>query len=319
MSAETADLLAACCEREFLRQGKDLVVDFYGGEPLLSLDLIRDLSLRLKASAEREGREFGFTLVTNGTLLTSDVVSELLPLGLKSARITLDGPREIHDRYRPFCSGKGSFDTIAGNLLDICNLTRVGIGGNYTKDTYREFPRLLDDLHALGVTPDRVSHVHFAPVGDTLGEHLRPEFSEGCCSTDEPWLAEAGLFLRGEILRRGYYTPKVSPIVCMVELRDNLVVNYDGTLYKCPAFIGCEGLDAGHLASGIRDYRESHNVDVWKKDECLDCVYLPLCFGGCRFMRLLQKGAIDDVECRKAWYDATLEELILQDLHYAGK
>jgi uncharacterized protein len=102
----------------------------------------------------------------------------------------------------------------------------------------------------------------------------------------------------------------------MIEFRDNLVVHYDGTLYKCPAFIGLEGLDTGSLESGIRDYRESHNMDVWKKDECLDCAYLPLCFGGCRFMKLLQSGAIDDVECRRAWFDATLEELILQDLRY---
>ncbi len=319
MSPETAELLVEYCEENFLQQGKDLTIDFYGGEPLLSRDLIREISLRLKASAETQGVEYAFTLVTNGTLLTSAVVSELVPLGLKSARITLDGPKENHDSYRPFSSGKGSFDIIVRNLLDVCDLIKVGIGGNYTQEGYREFPRLLDELVALGVTPDRVAHVMFAPVSDTLGEHLMPEFSDGCCSLDEPWLVDASIYLREEILRRGFYTPKVQPTTCMIEFKDNLVVHYDGTLYKCPAFIGLEGLDVGHLESGIRDYRESHNMNVWKKDECLDCAYLPLCFGGCRFMTLLQKGAIDDVECRKAWYDATLEELILQDLRYSLK
>jgi len=287
MSADTADLLVKYAEEQFLRHGKDLTIDFYGGEPLLSQDLIRDISRRLKTSAGREGTAYGFTLVTNGTLLTADVVSQLVPLGLKSARVTLDGPRENHDRYRPFSSGKGSFDNIVRNLLDVCGLVKIGIGGNYTQENYREFPLLLDELTALGLTPDKIAHVMFYPVSNTLGEHLMPEFSEGCCSADEPWLVDASLFLREEILKRGYYTPKVMPTTCMIEFRDNLVVHYDGTLYKCPAFIGLEGLDAGSLESGIHDYRESHNMDVWKKDECLDCAYLPLCFGGCRFMKLL--------------------------------
>lgn len=319
MSQETAELLVKYAEDHFLRCGKDLTIDFYGGEPLLSIGLIRDISQKLKATAEREGIDYGFTLVTNGTLLTAEAVSQLVPLGLKSARVSLDGPRENHDRYRPFSSGKGSFEVIVRNLRDVCDLIKVGLSGNYTRDNYREFPRLLDELNECGVTPAKIAHVMFAPVSDTLGEHLMPEFSDGCCSIDEPWLVEASTFLREEILRRGYYTPKVMPTTCMIEFRDNLVVHYDGTLYKCPAFIGCEGLDTGHLESGIRDYRESHNMDVWKKDECLDCAYLPLCFGGCRFMKLLQSGAINDVECRRAWFDATLEELILQDLRYPRK
>jgi len=319
MSPATSDLLVRYAEEHFLRRGKDLTIDFYGGEPLLSIGLIRDISQRLKADAEREGTDYGFTLVTNGTLLTVDAVSQLVPLGLKSARVSLDGPKENHDQFRPFSSGKGSFDLILKNLLDVCGLIKVGISGNYTRDNYREFPRLLDELAEHGVTPDKLANVMFAPVSDTLGEHLMPEFSDGCCSLDEPWLVEAGIYLREEILRRGYYTPKVVPTTCMIEFKDNLVVHYDGTLYKCPAFIGCEGLDTGHLESGISDYRESHNMDVWKKDDCLDCAYLPLCFGGCRFMKLLQSGAINDVECRRAWFDATLEELVLQDLRYPRK
>lgn len=319
MSPETADLLVKYCEENFLRQGKDLTVDFYGGEPLLSLDLIKSISLRLKTTAEKAGTEYAFTLVTNGTLLTAAVTSELALLGLKSARITLDGPRENHDRYRPFSSGKGSFDLIVKNLQEVCEIIKMGIGGNFTQGNYREFPRLLDELVALGLTPDKIAHVMFAPVSDTLGEHLMPEFSDGCCSMDEPWLVDASIYLREEILRRGFFTPKVQPTTCMIEFKDNLVTHYDGTLYKCPAFIGLEGLDVGHLESGIRDFHASHNLDVWKKDECLDCAYLPLCFGGCRFMTLLQKGAISDVECRKVWYDATLEELLLQDLRYSLK
>ena len=319
MSDETADVLVNFATQKYIHHGKDLCMDFYGGEPLLSLDLIRDMSRKLKHEAENSGVEYSFTLVTNGTLLTAKVAEELTTLGLKSVKITLDGPRENHDNWRPFISGKGSFDVIIKNIKDICGLVKVQTGGNYSRDNYREVVHLLDVLLAEGLTPDRLSTVIFAPITKTLDQYVIPEFSEGCSSGNEPWLIEASRFLREEILRRGFKTPLVAPAICVIESNDSLIVNYDGTLFKCPAFIGCEGLDVGDLWNGIKDYRESHNLDAWKNDECLDCAYLPLCFGGCRFLKLIQDGAIDGVECRKAFLDSTLEPFILQDLKYGRK
>jgi uncharacterized protein len=319
MSAETADRLVDFTAENYLRKGKNIRIDFYGGEPLLSLELIKDISGKLKQLAEKKGLEYSFTFVTNGTLLTRKVAEELVALGLKGAKITIDGPKENHDLYRPFVSGKGSFDIILKNIKDVSDLIQVQTGGNYTKDNYREFPGLLDLFLAEGLTPDKLSLVMFAPVTKTLGEYKMPEFSEGCNSIDEPWLVEAAQYLREEILRRGFKTPKVAPAICMIENEDFVVVNHDGTLYKCPAFIGCEGLDVGDLQTGIRDFHESHKLDIWKKDECLDCAYLPLCFGGCRFLKLLQDGSIDDVECRKDFLDATLETFLLQDIKYTRK
>ncbi len=319
MSSKTAETLIRFAGEEYFARGKDVLIDFYGGEPLLSAVQISEISGKLKSLAERYGRDYEFTLVTNGTLLTRAVVSGLVPLGLKSARITIDGPRENHDRYRPFVSGRGSFDAIIRNLAEVCDLIRVGIGGNYTRENYRSFPQLLDTLIDGGMTPDRISHVMFSPVTETLGRHLSPEFSEGCISADEPWLLGASVFLREEILKRGFKTPRVGPTVCMIELRDNLVINYDGTLYKCPAFIGCRGLEAGHLETGIVSYIRSHKLGAWKKDQCRYCAYLPLCFGGCRLLKLLRTGAIDDVECRRSYFDAVLEKLVLQDIRYLRK
>jgi uncharacterized protein len=252
-------------------------------------------------------------------MLTGKVAEELAALGLKGAKVTLDGPPECHDAWRPFVSGKGSFDVILKNIKEVCDLIKVQTGGNYSSDNFREFPLLLDLFMAEGLTPDRLSAVMFAPITKTLGEYMLPEFSEGCNSVDEPWLIEASEYLREETMRRGYKTPKMGPSICMIECDDFMVVNHDGTLYKCPAFIGCTGLDVGDLKTGLKDFRESHNLDVWKKDMCLDCAYLPLCFGGCRFLKLLQDGAMDDVECRKDFLDATLETFLLQDLKYAPK
>lgn len=315
MTRETADLLAAVVEAAHIPRGKNINLIFYGGEPLMSVGLISSISERLKAAAAAGGVEYSFRLVTNGTLLTAETVETLVPLGLTGAKVTLDGPREIHDRCRPFVSGHGSFNTIVGNVKAVCDRIKVQMGGNYTRENYREFPRLLDFLLHEGLTPERISLVKFDPVMKSGGE-LPPEFMDGCVSTDEPWLMEASLYLREEILKRGFHTPRMAPAPCMIESPDDLVVNYDGVLYKCPAFLGMIDMAVGDLRTGIIDYTVSHNLDVWKKDECLDCAYLPLCFGGCRFLKLVRDGKIDDVDCRKAYLDEALEGFIRQDLHY---
>jgi uncharacterized protein len=111
----------------------------------------------------------------------------------------------------------------------------------------------------------------------------------------------------------------VGPSACMIESPNDLVVNWDGALFKCPALLGWKNMSIGDLASGISDYTESHNMEVWKKEECLDCAYLPLCYGGCRFLKLLRDGRIDDVDCRRAYFDRTLEACVRLDLKYQPK
>jgi uncharacterized protein len=319
MTRETAELFCDFVEKGYLAHGKSVDIDFYGGEPLLSVDLIKYISGRLRGAAEKSGSAYGFSLVTNGTLLTGELARELASLGLKQAKVTVDGPRENHDAFRPFTSGSGSFDAIVRNIKAACDVVRIQLTGNYTRDNYRSFPLLLDQLLAEGVTPDRLALVMFAPITGTMAEYGLPEYREGCDSADEPWLIEASLFLREEILRRGFNTPKVRPASCMIEFNDAAVINYDGAIYKCPALIGREEFAVGDLASGIGDYRESHNLDLWKNEECLDCAYLPICYGGCRFLKLLRDGGIDGVDCRKAYLDATLETYIRQELQNKPK
>jgi len=244
------------------------------------------------------------------------VVEELVPLGLKGAKVTLDGPREIHDRFRPFVSGKGSFDLIVSNLKEVCDLLQLQIGGNFSRDNYREFPRLLDYLLAEGITPDKIHRLQFVPITGTAGDTMHPDFNDGCLSVNEPWLIEASISLREEIMRCGFSTPPTVMSACMVEFKDDLVVNHDGAIFKCPAFINWQGLSIGDLRSGIADYRASHDLDAWKTEECLECAYLPLCFGGCKFMQLVRDGKIGGLDCKKPYLDATLEALVRQDVRY---
>jgi len=316
MSTATADLLVKTIQRDQIKHRRDITLSFYGGEPLLSIPLIKTISEKLKQTSEKEGTGFHFSLITNGTLLSRRVAEELLPLGFSGAKFTIDGPRHIHDQSRPFVSGKGSFDIIVNNIKEVCDLVPLQLGGNFTRHNYRDFPLLLDHLLDIGINPEKLDAVLFTPVIPKAGNIPMPDFDSCCVCDYEPWLAEASLFLRKETLRRGFKAPKPRLTACMVEFDNDLVINYDGSLYKCPAFIAYDTLRIGTLADGINDYRASHNMDVWKKEECLDCSYLPLCFGGCRQMTLLRNGRISEVDCRKNLYDTTLEQIIKQDLKY---
>ena len=311
LSEATAQLLVTTLVRERISRGMDLSISFYGGEPLLSQGMIQKISEPLLEAARRYQVSYSFSLVTNGTLLNRESAGRLLPLGLKGAKLTLDGPREIHDSQRPYASGAGSFDTIVDNIRAIWDLVPLQLGGNFSQENFRDFPQLLDHLISRGITPEKLTQIQFTPVTPKAG---CADYGSECASSDEPWLFEALLFLRGEILARGFATSKPSVSACMVELKNNVVVNWDGSLYKCPAFMGWPELGIGSLARGAADYGASHGIGNWQVDGCLDCPYLPLCFGGCRFLTLLQGKALSEVDCRRDFLDATLERYLQQNL-----
>lgn len=314
LSEDTTKLLISYLTEQSFNRGKDLVLNFYGGEPLLSFDRIKEISTTLQRLAESQQRSYSFHLVTNGTLLSGEKTQELSPLGLKSVTVNLDGPKESHDHYRPFLSGYGSFTTIIEKMLEASAFTKILVGGNFTRENYRIFPQLLDYLLELGLTPEKIILVKFDPVASSKTQPQLIEFTGGCISINEPWLFEAGIFLREEILKRGFFTPKLGPSSCLIESLNHLIVHVDGTLYKCPGFIGLPEFSVGHLSSGVKDYGPSHHLGLWKNETCLACVYLPLCFGGCRYMNLLNYGRLETIECRKPYLDATLEAFIHQEL-----
>lgn len=135
-------------------------------------------------------------------------------------------------------------------------------------------------------------------------------------SLDEPWLMDATEVLREEILKHGYKTPSTRHKICMVESQHSYVVNYDGTLYKCPGFIGMEEFIVGNLQEGVSNHTKSHNLGMWKNDGCPDCEYLPLCYGGCRYMTFLRDGNVNALDCQREYLDASLETMIKQEIKY---
>jgi uncharacterized protein len=227
----------------------------------------------------------------------------------------LDGPADLHDRSRPFKSGRGSFEAVLKNVRECSHLIKIGLQGNYTRENFRRFPELFHRLAAEDLGPEHFLQATFAPVMQTTDRFAPAEFRDGCCSTNEPWLAEAAVWLREETLKLGYRVPKIIPSPCMADLEDAFTVHVDGSLYKCMGFIGHTDYAVGDIRQGLKDYRQIYNLDHWRRHEpCGDCSYLPLCYGGCRYMEFQRFGAIRGVDCQKDFWDAALGKLIQQSV-----
>jgi uncharacterized protein len=164
MSLETAAQVAEWTERELDRLSPEsLVVSFFGGEPLLNLPVVYYLAERLHGAASARGVRVLVNIITNGLLLTPEVVARLKPLGLNGVKITLDGDRETHDRQRPLRGGQGTFDRIIANIRAIAGECRIAIGGNFDADSVETYPALLDFLASQDFAP-HLSRVAFKPV-----------------------------------------------------------------------------------------------------------------------------------------------------------
>ncbi|MEW6288779.1 MAG: geopeptide radical SAM maturase [Thermodesulfobacteriota bacterium] len=318
MDDATADQLVSFIKQRFGPNKKKLLLQIYGGEPLLYRKRLVSLARRLKPFVEGRGAELKIDLVSNGSLLTRQVVEELNDWGLDGVKVTLDGLPDNHNHFRPFKSGRGSFAVIIRNLQQVCGLTHIRLGGNYTNETYRQFGPLLDLMAGHGLTPDKIEHVNFNIVMQVQDRISANAYHGGCATINEPWLREAALHVREEVYRRGYTVPELGPQPCAVEIDDALTVHYDGSLYKCVTWIGHRQFKIGDIWQGVDEtYRQTHHLYHWQKEEkCRQCLYLPLCFGGCRYMAYQRDGHMGKVDCRKPFLDATLEAMLLQDVRY---
>jgi len=320
MSESTADLLIDFLEVKTCGNITSILIDFYGGEPLLSKELIKYISKEIIKFTKEKEISYNFSLVTNGSLFDRKTAQELIVYGLDTVKITLDGPPNNHNKYRPFKSGAGTFDLLLNNLKNTCDIVKITLGGNYDSGNYTIFPQLLDLLETEGLTPDKINIVKFDPIINRPEKEIMPgEYRKGCLSINEPWLLKAENYLREEILKRKYNYPKISPTPCVIEINDSYIVNYDGLIYKCPAFIGREEFAIGSLQTELTDPAPVYQIGFWKNTQCLNCEYLPLCFGGCRYIAYVRDGKIDQLDCRKEYLDNSLEILIKQDLKYRSK
>src|SRR5204863_3115353 len=164
MSMETARQAIAWMTRELdrTRPGK-LVLTFFGGEPLLNLPVMYEVAERMWAATRERRVPMFVNIITNGLLLTPEVVDRMVPLGLNGIKITLDGDRDTHNRMRPLRGGQGTFDRIVANIRAVAGRCRISIGGNFDEASVDSYPALLEFLKQQDFA-DKLAKVFFKPI-----------------------------------------------------------------------------------------------------------------------------------------------------------
>jgi len=312
-----------------------LVLTFFGGEPLLNMPVLYYLAERLHAGCEARGVTLVISVITNGLLLTREMVERLNPLGLNGIKITLDGDRDAHNKSRPLRGGQGTFDKIVANMRAVSDLTRLAVGGNFEMDTADSYPALLDFLAAQDFAPS-LAKVTFKPVIrekkaaaakgmiplTVVGAEGKP--LNGACMTSAGtgvarvcdscnFVDEKMSFLRDETKKRGFSTADgVHMGPCEIHKGHAHTIGPDGSLFACPGFAGEALQSTGHIDGRQEEYRTQalRNFDKLASWEmCNDCAFIPVCAGGCTVASANELGDMYAPNCHKTSFEAGLISL----------
>jgi len=338
MSAETAADVADWIARQVDEvRPIQLVLTFFDGEPLLNAPAMTAIAEACWRHTRQRRVRQAVNIITNGLLLTPDLVRTMLPFGLTGVKVTLDGDCETHDRLRPARGGRGTFGRIIGNLRQVAPLVPITIGGNFDTATASRYPALLDFLSAQDFAP-RIAKVAFKPIIEPAapsGAGPAAPLCNGACMSAVGPSAGCGAvpasgaaqgaraaaddtmsFLHEETRRRGLPAPDgVHMGPCEIHRRHSHTIGPDGTLYPCAGFTGDRALSIGHI-DGRRTDRQAaaagrvERRQPWRR--CGDCPFIPVCGGGCAVASHAELGDMDAPSCHRRSFESALASLAEQ-------
>ena len=335
MTMETAARVAAWTEERLdALKPESFVLTLFGGEPLLNLPVGYYLAERLWNASQARGVRMLVNVITNGLLLTPEVVDRLAPYGLNAVKVTLDGDHDTHNRMRPLRGGQGTFDKIIHNVRQVAGKCRISIGGNFDETSVDSYPALLDFLREQEFA-DKLARVAFKPIIrqpkpqqpkgliplTVIGTEGKP--LNGTCMTSAGggtsicdscnFLDEKMSFLREETKKRGFSTVDgVHMGPCEIHRRHAHTIGPDGALYACPGFTGDPAESTGHI-DGRRDARREtaaarfDKIAAWRG--CDDCAFIPVCAGGCSVAAHTELGDMHRPNCHKSSFEAGVVSL----------
>lgn len=284
--------VVAMAERR-MKQLRFLRVTWFGGEPLLGLEAIREISPRLQALARENGVEFSSNMTTNGFLLTKEVLAEILGYGISFFQISLDGSPIDHNCKRGLKGGGSSFQTIYDNLKAARSLSdkfEIAIRINFDNDNLSRVQVLLDMLKQ-DFAGDSRFKLLFHPVGRWGGAH---DVQLNVCSAESGYTSELGLSKTAtamglkQVARLPLMQGPRGGGVCTAARPYSLLIGADGKIMKCTLALDQKDYNVvGRLQSdGVPDI-DPEKLARWitpafeDDDMCKKCFYLPVC-QGCR-------------------------------------
>lgn len=281
----------------------NLEVDFFGGEPLMNWQVVKDLVKYGREQEELHNKKFRFTLTTNGVLLNDDIL-EFANKEMSNIVLSIDGRKEVHDYMRPFRKGQGSYDLIVPKFQKTAeerHQTNYYVRGTFTHHNI-DFSNDVLHLADLGFKQISVEPVVSA---DEEEYAIKKE--------DIPMVYEEYDKLAKEMIEREKAGNGFNFFHFMIDLEggpcvakrlsgcgsgtEYLAVTPWGDLYPCHQFVGEEEFLMGNVDEGIKkiEIRDEFKLcNVYAKDKCKNCFARFYCSGGCAANSYKFHGSITD-------------------------
>ncbi len=281
----------------------NLEVDFFGGEPLMNWQVVKDLVAYGRSLEKPNNKKFRFTLTTNGVLLDDDVIA-FANKEMANIVLSVDGRKAVHDKMRPMAGGQGSYDLIIPKFQKVAesrNQTNYYVRGTFThfnKDFAADVCHLAD-LGFRQISVEPVVAPESAPYA--LKEEDLPEL-----------LAEYDK-LAAEMIKRKKEGNAFNFFHFMIDLKggpcvykrlsgcgsgtEYLAVTPWGDFYPCHQFVGQEEFLMGNVDEGITNTEirdEFKTCNVYSKEKCQNCFAKFYCSGGCAANSYNFHGSIHD-------------------------
>ena len=268
----------------------NLEVDFFGGEPLMNFQVVKDLVAYGRSQEAAHNKKFRFTLTTNGVLLNDDIM-EFANKEMSNVVLSIDGRKEVNDQMRPFRNGTGSYDLIVPKFLKLAESRKQNnyyARGTFTRNNL-DFSKDVLHLADLGFEQISVEPVVAEPTDSYAlqEEDLQTIFAEYDA-------------LAAEMVKRKKEGKDFNFFHFMIDLEggpcvakrlagcgsgtEYLAVTPWGDFYPCHQFVGKEEFLMGDVDHGIvrEDIRTRFKAcNVYSKPQCKDCFAKFYCSGGC--------------------------------------
>ena len=281
----------------------NLEVDFFGGEPLMNWQVVKDLVAYGRSLEEPHHKKFRFTLTTNGVLLNDEIL-EFVNKEMGNIVLSVDGRKEINDRMRPLAGGQGSYDLIIPKFKKVAesrNQTNYYVRGTFTHFN-KDFASDVCHLADLGF-----KQISVEPV-------VAPESEEyALVEEDIPQILAEYDKLAVEMLKRHKEGKDFNFFHFMIDLQggpcvykrlsgcgsgtEYLAVTPWGDFYPCHQFVGQEQFLMGNVDEGITNTKireEFKACNVYSKEKCKNCFAKFYCSGGCAANSYNFHGNIND-------------------------
>ncbi len=268
----------------------NLEVDFFGGEPLMNWETVKKLVQYARSIEKEHNKNFRFTLTTNGVLIDDEVI-EFCNKEMSNVVLSLDGRKEIHDKFRVDYNGKGSYDSIIPKFKDL--VSKRGNKDYYIRGTFThnntDFTNDILHMADLGFT-----ELSMEPVV------CPPDDPYALTDKDLPVLLEQYELLAKTMIKRKKAGNGFTFYHYMLDLKNGpciykrisgcgsgteyMAVTPWGDLYPCHQFVGDEKYKLGNIFDGVQNSAiqdEFRQCNAYSRPECKECWAKLYCAGGC--------------------------------------